>query len=70
MTAYVSTTNLLKMAHQASGGRIDKAINMLDAMRREYIEAHSAIRVLRTKVQKHPGASTFSIERSGFVVVA
>lgn len=69
-TGYVSTTKLLKMAHDISNGNIEQAIEHLGHLGREYVEAPSAIRVLKMKLKKHPGSTTFSFHRSGFVEVA
>ena len=69
-TGYVSTTKLLKIAHEAADGNIIQAINVLRSMRFDYSEADSAIRVLRMKMKRHPGAQDFRFLANGFVVVA
>lgn len=69
-TDYLSTTKLLKIAHQDSNGNISQAIDHLRGLSHDHVNANSAIRVLRMKVQKRPGASTFSFRGCGFVEVA
>lgn len=64
---YISTTRLLRHARHATGGDIAKAIELLRALAPDYSNASSAIRVLRTKLAKHPGSDTFTIEGPGIV---
>jgi hypothetical protein len=69
-TGYLSTTKLLKIAHEATDGNIAEAIEVLRPMQQDHVEAYSAIRVLRMKMRKHPGATTFSFGHHAFVTVA
>lgn len=69
-TGYVSTTKLLKIAHEATDGNIAEAIDVLGFMQKDHAEAFSAIRVLRMKMKRHPGAQAFRFLANGFVVVA
>jgi hypothetical protein len=44
-TGYLSTTKLLKIAHEATDGNIAEAIEVLRPMQQDHVEAYSAIRV-------------------------
>lgn len=63
----LSTTRLLRHAHAASGGDLCKAFDVLRALAFDYPNARNATRVLRSKIEKHPGCDVFEIDRTGFV---
>lgn len=70
MNDALSTTKLLRTAHDIAGGNIGEAMDHLRHLSAEHANATNAIGVLRMKLQKHPGASTFSFGSYGFVKVA
>ncbi|HKU67245.1 MAG TPA: hypothetical protein VJP85_05690 [Candidatus Baltobacteraceae bacterium] len=64
---HLSTTRLLRHAHHVSGGDLAKALDSLRALAADYSNAWSAIRVLRSKLAKHPGCDVFTITGPGIV---
>lgn len=61
----MSTTAILKWVHGQVDGDIRRALNVLF-----YEQAKPAIAVLRKKLAKHPGATRFDFEPSGFIVLS
>jgi len=62
----MSTTKWLFAAHAHAQGDVAEAMRYLEAAQHDDPEAFAALRVMRTKAQKHSTAVRFNMERSGF----
>lgn len=60
----MSTTAVLKWAHQQADGNLSRAIDILYSARQT-----AAYRVLVDRRKMYPHATTFSFDRTGFVEV-